>query len=433
MALRLLDIGTQTELLTSCRLSLLMGVYTDDNRIAEFLKFARGIVQVDNAVLAFKNEPYIWYASEHIFKAFMAEADDDRLDQFFAEHSRIDRDTENYQAYCDYMQELGLGHQRLVAFDLKYDQDSIGKVILFDDQVTAFEAKQLKIVEEFVQSLVNIIQLRVENAELKEAYEQQSALNFSKTKFFQIIAHDLRAPFHGLLGFSEVLAQERHTLDDSSVQNIADYLYDTTQSTYNLLESLLNWAMAEGGRFVYHPINFDLHQSAKIVSDVLNSLAVKKNIRLINAVPEGIKVNADINMITSVMQNLVSNALKFTHTDGRGVVTISADRDGERVVFTIQDTGLGMTQAQIDDLFQQKLTVSIKGTAGERGTGLGLVLCKRFVDLNQGEIVVNSKEGEGTQFKVWLPQATSLHQTLSTESSSAQKDETLKDATLSEL
>ncbi len=77
------------------------------------------------------------------------------------------------------------------------------------------------------------------------------------------------------------------TLDDSSVQNIADYLYDTTQSTYNLLESLLNWAMAEGGRFVYHPINFDLHQSAKIVSDVLNSLAVKKNIRLINAVPKG--------------------------------------------------------------------------------------------------------------------------------------------------
>lgn len=425
MALRLLDIGTQTELLTACRLSLLMGVYTDDNRIAEFLKFARGIVQVDNAVLAFKNEPYIWYSSEHIFKAFMAEADDDRLDQFFAERSRIDRDAENYQAYSNYMQELGLGHQRLVAFDLKYDQESIGKVILFDDQVTAFESKQLKIVEEFVQSLVNIIQLRVENAELKEAYEQQSALNFSKTKFFQIIAHDLRAPFHGLLGFSEVLAQERNTLDDSSVQNIADYLYDTTQSTYNLLESLLNWAMAEGGRFVYHPINFDLHQSAKIVSDVLNSLAVKKNIRLINAVPEGIKVNADINMITSVMQNLVSNALKFTHTDGRGVVTISADRDGERVVFTIQDTGLGMTQAQIDDLFQQKLTVSIKGTAGERGTGLGLVLCKRFVDLNQGEIVVNSKEGEGTQFKVWLPKATSLHQTLNTENSSAQKDATL--------
>lgn len=174
--------------------------------------------------------------------------------------------------------------------------------------------------------------------------------------------------------------------------------------------------MAEGGRFVYHPINFDLHQSAKIVCNVLTSLAVKKNIQLVNTISEGTKVNADINMITSVMQNLVSNALKFTHTDGRGVVTIHAEPQGDRVQFSIQDTGLGMSQAQINDLFQQKLTVSIKGTAGERGTGLGLVLCKRFVDLNFGEIKVSSKEGEGTIFKVWLPIATSNHQTLSTES-----------------
>lgn len=416
MALQLLEIGTQTELLASCRLSLLMGVYTNDNRIMEFLKFARGILQTDSALLTFKNEPYIWYASDREFKAFLAEADEDHLNQFFTDQARIDQHADNYSAYSDYMRQLGVGHERIVAFDLKYHNDSIGKVILFDDQSTAFVKKQLNIVEEFVQSFVNIIQLRVENAELKELCEQQSALNFSKTKFFQIIAHDLRAPFHGLLGFSEVLAQERDTLDDSSVQNIADYLYDTTQSTYNLLESLLNWAMAEGGRFVYHPINFDLHQSAKIVCNVLTSLAVKKNIQLVNTISEGTKVNADINMITSVMQNLVSNALKFTHTDGRGVVTIHAESQGDRVQFSIQDTGLGMSQAQINDLFQQKLTVSIKGTAGERGTGLGLVLCKRFVDLNFGEIKVISKEGEGTIFKVWLPIATSNHQALSTES-----------------
>ena len=121
-------------------------------------------------------------------------------------------------------------------------------------------------------------------------YEQQSALNFSKTKFFQIIAHDLRAPFHGLLGFSEVLAQERDSLDEASIQNIADYLHDTTQSTYSLLESLLNWAMAEGGRFVFHPINFQLKQASKIVFDVLNGLAIKKKIQLIEDVPEEIKV-----------------------------------------------------------------------------------------------------------------------------------------------
>ncbi len=415
MVLQLLEIGTQTELLASCRLSLLMGVYTEDNRIEDFLKFARGILQTDSALLTFKGEPYIWYASDHEVKAFLAKADEQKLDQFFQNQTRVDKYSNNYQEFSDYIHQLGVGHERMVAFDLKYDQESIGKVLLFDDQALDFVEKQLKIVEEFVQSLVNIIQLRVENAELKEAYEQQSALNFSKTKFFQIIAHDLRAPFHGLLGFSEVLAQERETLDESNVQNIADYLYDTTQSTYNLLESLLNWAMAEGGRFVYHPINFDLHQSAKIVCDVLNSLAVKKNIQLINTIPVGTKVNADINMITSVMQNLVSNALKFTHTDGRGVVSIVAEAQGDQVQFAIQDTGLGMSQAQINELFQQKMTVSIKGTAGERGTGLGLVLCKRFVDLNFGEIEVNSKEGEGTIFKVRLPIATSGHQALSTE------------------
>ncbi len=246
-------------------------------------------------------------------------------------------------------------------------------------------------------------------------------MNFSKTKFFQIIAHDLRAPFHGLLGFSEVLAQERETLDDSSIQNIADYLFDTAQSTYNLLESLLNWAMAEGGRFVYHPINFELKQSIKIVCDVLKSLAIKKNIELIDQVEEGIKVYADINMITSVIQNLVSNALKFTFTDGTGKVILRAEQTETSVDIYIQDTGLGMTAQQLETLFEPKLTVSFKGTAGEKGIGLGLVLCKRFVDLNHGQIVVESKEGVGTTFKVSLPIATSSHQVLSKEALLSEK------------
>jgi signal transduction histidine kinase len=165
--------------------------------------------------------------------------------------------------------------------------------------------------------------------------------------------------------------------------------------------------MAEGGRFVFHPINFQLKQASKIVFDVLNGLAVKKKIQLINAVPEEIKVFADINMVTSVIQNLVSNALKFTHMDGSGVVKISAEVTSKGVEIAIQDTGLGMTAQQIEQLFQPRLTVSFKGTDGEKGMGLGLVLCKRFVEINQGEIQVQSKEGEGTLFKVTLPRAES--------------------------
>ena len=415
MAINLLEIGAQTEQLGACRLSLLMGVYTDDNKIADFLKFARSILRMESAILAFKNEPYIWYGSDEGVKAFLADSNE-QLERFFeGDNTIIDHQHACYSAFSDYVHGLGVEHQRLVAFHLRDEQQSIGTVLLFDDRSDEYTGKQLEIVSEFVQSLLSVLKLRVENAELKEMYEQQSALNFSKTKFFQIIAHDLRAPFHGLLGFSEVLAQERDSLDESSIQNIADYLSDTAQSTYNLLESLLNWAMAEGGRFEYHPINFDLNQSAKIVCSVLNSLAVKKNIQLLNEIPTGLKVNADINMITSVAQNLVSNALKFTNTDGQGKVILRAEERDEFIRFSVQDTGLGMNQNQVANIFEQQIKVSIKGTAGEQGTGLGLVLCKRFVDLNHGSISVHSKEGEGTLFVVDLPKATSSHQVLTVE------------------
>ena len=325
----------------------------------------------------------------------------------------IDQNHPAYAELSDYVKSLGVAHQRLVAFNLKSAQgQSLGQVVFFDDQTEVFDQEAIIIVQQFAETLIKRVKLNEEHTELKELYEQQCAQNFSKTKFFQIIAHDLRAPFHGLLGFSEVLAQERDTLDEASIQSISDYLYDTAQSTYNLLESLLTWAMAEGGRFVYHPINYELKQSTKIVCDVLKSLALKKNIELIDQVPEDIKVHADINMITSVLQNLVSNALKFTPVDQGGQVILSAEMEGEQVKITVQDTGLGMTEEQMENLFRPNLTVSLKGTDNEKGAGLGLVLCKRFVDLNHGQIAVDSKEGAGTTFTVYLPKVTNDHQAL---------------------
>lgn len=421
MKIQLLEIGPETEQLSACTLSLLLGVHTPTNQIDGFLKFARQMLQVDHAILTFKNEPYIWYSTNQVFKAFRANPNA-RLDAFFQGQQLIEPQHPQYANFVQHIASLGIEAARLIALDLlKTDGESIGQLLLFDHREEAFSLGALPTVAEFAAGLVRYIELKVDYASLKELYEQQSALNFSKTKFFQIIAHDLRAPFHGLLGFSEVLAQERETLDDSSIQNIADYLFDTAQSTYNLLESLLNWAMAEGGRFVYHPINFELKQSIKIVCDVLKSLAIKKNIELIDQVEEGIKVYADINMITSVIQNLVSNALKFTFTDGTGKVILRAEQTETSVDIYIQDTGLGMTAQQLETLFEPKLTVSFKGTAGEKGIGLGLVLCKRFVDLNHGQIVVESKEGVGTTFKVSLPIATSSHQVLSKEALLSEK------------
>lgn len=409
MKLQLLEIE-KADQLSACKLSLLLGIFTPKSQIEGFLKFARGILQSDSAILAFHNEPYIWYSSPAGFKAFHAKKEADLVSYFNGE-TALGVNHPNYKEFSKHIKDLGVDHQRVIAFNLLLENKiSIGQVILFDDGLEPFIEENLELVQEFAMSLIRIIELRSDYADLKELYEQQSALNFSKTKFFQIIAHDLRAPFHGLLGFSEVLAEERDTLDDAAIQDIADYLHDTAQSTYNLLESLLNWAMAEGGRFVYHPISFQLKQVTRIVFNVLNTLAVKKNIELIENVPENLKVYADINMVTSVIQNLVSNALKFTHVDGTGRVYIHAEACNDGVEICIRDTGLGMTQNQIEKLFQPDLHVSVKGTSGEKGAGLGLVLCKRFVDINHGQITVHSEQGKGTTFKVILPTMEKTHQ-----------------------
>ena len=408
MGIQLLDIGSDTEQLSACHLSLLLGVNSNDNKIKSFLKFARKILGADAAILTFSNEPYNWYAGKHAFNAFQLPAAANFATHFEGEIA-IDSLHSHYHHLSQQVSALGFKHQRIIALDLKVSDKSVGQVIFFDEQLDAFTQDAVENVYELASGFLNLLHLRMENAELKELYEQQVAMNVSKTKFFQIIAHDLRAPFHGLIGFSEVLAEERESLDESGVQSIADYLHDTAQSTYSLLESLLNWAMAEGGRFVYHPIHYKFKQSSQIVFDVLHALAINKNIQLIDRVPDDLKIFADINMVTSVIQNLVSNALKFTHMHGEGVVTIDAKQRDDFIDIYIQDTGLGMTLGQIESLFEPKLTVSFKGTAGEKGTGLGLVLCKRFVDLNKGEISVTSKEGVGSTFIVSLPRSNSAH------------------------
>ena len=409
--MKLLKIGAETEKLAACKLSLLLGIYTQENRVANFLKIAANILQTERSFLAFSSEPYGWHFAQNLCSAFTLKNDVD-IEAFFDGHLYIDTHHINYEKVKTFLHHLGLEFKRFLAVSFINDDDVMGYAVFFDEKTAPYHHEQLSTLQEVIKALVGIVTLCRENAELKEVNEQQAALNFSKTKFLQVIAHDLRAPFQGLLGFSEILAKERSTLTEQNVHEISTYLFDTTQSTYNLLETLLNWAMVEGGRFICHPINFDLSQAAQIVVDVLSGVAIKKNIKLINKIEVNTKVYADINMITSVIQNLVSNALKFTPVDGSGEVIIRTVSADNQVYIYIHDTGLGMSAQQISTLFEPELKVSIRGTKGEKGAGLGLVLCQRFVDLNHGTISVSSKEGEGTIFKVGLPKERNIHKNI---------------------
>lgn len=396
MTLRLIDIA-QADQLAAGNISLLMGVLTPQNLIQDFMAMARKILKSATATLIMQNEPYLWHESAQGFKAHL-------LSQVLDSTPNFSQDMD-YQSITDELREQGFNYQQCAAFDLKnLGHASYGQLMVFDGDRQALDcSEKLAFIAALVKSFVQQIELRLELDELKQQYNKQRILNESKTKFFQIIAHDLRAPFHGLLGFSEILAKERHNLDDASIQDMTEYLYDTTQSTYNLLENLLNWAMAEGGHLVFQPKNFSLKQSSKVVYAVLNAIAQKKNIELIENVAEDLKVYADQNMVTSVIQNLVSNALKFTPIDGTGKVYIHAKKNDKTVEILVQDTGVGMTEAQILSISQPDIKVSFRGTSGEKGTGLGLVLCKRFIDLNRGQLIVSSKQGEGTTVKVILP------------------------------
>lgn len=403
MALSLVNID-QVGQLSACHFALLLDVVSPKNKLEKFLVRAKKILNVHHAICVFKHEPYAWSHSLQGFKSFkIANTCTQQLFKLIAKEII----THSHQHYFNYQQCVATHlqeHQRTVAFPLISQKKKVlGQLIFLDDQNVPFDAEDVEFVQQLLNDLVEHLELKANYAALQESYEQIAALNHSKTKFFQIIAHDLRAPFHGLIGFSEVLAEELETLDQASIQNIASYLHDTSNSTYHLLENLLNWAMAEGGRFIYQPINFNLKQVSHIVVNVLASFALTKKIKVIDQIPEDLKVFADINMVTSTLQNLVSNALKFTPTDGSGKVVISAERKADYIHLYVQDTGLGMNNIQVKNIFEPKLKTSLKGTAGEKGTGLGLVLCKRFVEINKGHILVNSKEGKGTTFTVQLP------------------------------
>lgn len=398
----------QMKNLSANSLALLLGANTPQNRMLSFLRATQAVMQCHGALLHFLDEPYLWWfqAQEIGLQAIARESFSEQSFHF----DYVGMIDERYTAYSHFSQDLnamGFEHRNFIAFNFDLMPTlSKAQLILFDHNITLRGQQQnLDIIQYLIDGLVRELEQCLDFAQLQDMYEQQSTLNASKTKFFQIIAHDLRAPFQGLLGFSELLALERHQMEESGVQDISDYLYGTAKSTYNLLENLLSWAVAEGGRMEFHPVHFRLKQSSHIVLGVLNLVAFKKKIRLDDQISEDLMVYADINMVTSVIQNLVSNALKFTPTDGTGLVCITAQLHQHHIEICVTDNGVGMTDIQLKKMFQPHTKVSLIGTSGEKGVGLGLLLCKRFIDINHGKLSVCSKPNQGTTVRVTLPRS----------------------------
>jgi signal transduction histidine kinase len=238
-------------------------------------------------------------------------------------------------------------------------------------------------------------------SDLQENEKQLDEANKAKDKFFSIIGHDLKNPLHNLFLSTEMIYTyfDRYTREQL-IENIKT-MNTSAKSASNLLQNLLTWARSQSGQINFHPNNLKIYYIVEEVFELLQSSAQGKNINLINEVTEGAQVYVDENMINAVIRNLISNSIKFTEISG--VISIESKELRDYFKFTIEDTGVGMSPEISENIFKIDSHHSTIGTIGEGGTGLGLILCKEFVDYHGGEIWVESKLGVGSKFHFTLP------------------------------
>ena len=239
---------------------------------------------------------------------------------------------------------------------------------------------------------------------LRQSNEGLELLNLTKDKFLSIIAHDLRNPFNAVSSLSDILIKD---LSKLRPEEAYEYLYTiktSSDSASSLLDNLLQWARSQTNSININPASFSVRNLIENTFRLLKVIAASKNINLINNTEAGITMYADENMILTVARNIVGNAIKFTPQNG--TITVSAELSDINVILRIEDNGTGMSKIQIENLFRIDRKTSSKGTAGEKGTGLGLIICKDFIDKNNGLIHVDSEPGGGTRFTITLPAGT---------------------------
>ncbi|GMU85265.1 MAG: hypothetical protein AMXMBFR48_05070 [Ignavibacteriales bacterium] len=238
---------------------------------------------------------------------------------------------------------------------------------------------------------------------LESANEELVSLNNTKDKFFSIIAHDLRSPFQGFLGLTEILADKESNFSQEEFRLYSETLFETAQGLYSLLENLLKWSQIQRNILQIDKKRFDAAEAIRYVLLQLNQAAQVKGISLSVQVQEGIPLFADENMIQTIIRNLISNAIKFSWRNGK--ISVNSFIENGKGVISVEDNGVGISPENQKKLFRIDTKFNSKGTEGESSTGLGLMLCQEFAEKNDGKLSLTSEEGKGSTFSLILPVA----------------------------
>lgn len=262
--------------------------------------------------------------------------------------------------------------------------------------------KLRKLVAERTQEIVNKNDLLKSQAiTLHQKNDQLKELNSTKDKLFSIISHDLKSPFNAILGFQEMIVEDYYNLSDSGRLEMFIQVQSSSKQIYTLIENLLNWAGIQTNSIQHRPVAFDVKDIILEKIELYRGIATAKGISFEHQLSDGLLAFADINLMDATLRNLINNAIKFTPAGG--LIIVKASKKNKSVKISVIDSGIGMTNEQLDTLFNIEKTRTTNGTNGEKGSGLGLVLCKEFVEKNEGKITVKSKIDKGSTFSFTVP------------------------------
>lgn len=255
--------------------------------------------------------------------------------------------------------------------------------------------KQQRLIKKQQEELLdNYNKLIYYSEELKES-------NATKDKLFSVIAHDFRSPLSAILGVTQFLNEDFEVMSQTEIRNTLQVLNRDTELSFELLNNLLDWARTQQKKLNPKPELINLNQFTANTITQIKNISTPKNIEIVNNIPENISTFSDQSMLRSILKNLLTNGIKFT--PARGKIYVDAKKNGSMVEVTVRDTGIGMTPDQTQGLFKKDNPITSLGTENEKGTGLGLQICKEFIELNGGKIWVESVFGNGSSFHFSLP------------------------------
>jgi PAS domain S-box-containing protein len=253
----------------------------------------------------------------------------------------------------------------------------------------------------FIGSCINIQDQKDIEARISDLNDELLQTISSRDKFFSIISHDLRSPLGGLMGILDILNSSYDSMEEAEKKEIISDATLVSRTTFTLLENLLEWSRIQTGTIYYQPENLKINQLVKNIFTLYAQNFKSKNININNSTKSDHLIFADKSMTETILRNLISNSIKFTNPGG--TVSVSSKIEKELMIIQVKDSGVGMESEDIEKLFKGQITISTKGTSKESGTGLGLIICKEFVEKQKGKIWVDSKKNEGSTFNFSLP------------------------------